>query len=217
MHHMTKNRPTQAAAAALLLVPASLLLAACGSSSSSSTTTTAATSASASTTVPVRPVPPGGFAGRFNALRECLAKNGINLPKRTPGQRPTPGLGLLGTGVGPNGAPRLPAGVTRAQYEAALKKCGGGRGGFFRRPGGGARLSSPAFQQALDKFAACMRENGENVPAPNTSGKGPIFNTSGLNTSSPQFRAAAAKCSADLRSSFAAPGGQGTTPPGGGA
>ncbi len=70
---------------------------------------------------------------------------------------------------------QLPKGVTRAQYEAAIKKCGGGS--FAGR---GARFNSPAYKAALTKFAACMRENGVNVPAPNTSGSGPIFDTKGL-------------------------------------
>jgi hypothetical protein len=79
--------------------------------------------------------------------------------------------------------------VSRAQYEAALKKCGAGA---FR--GGGARFKSTAFKQALPKFAECMRENGVNLPAPNTSGNGPVFNTKGLNTSSAQFHSAEARC-----------------------
>ena len=83
------------------------------------------------------------------------------------------------------GGPQLPKGVTRAQYEAALKKCGGSS---FARCG--ARLQSPAFKAALAKFASCMTENGVNVPAPNTSGKGPIFDTKGIDTASAQFRTA---------------------------
>jgi hypothetical protein len=53
---------------------------------------------------------------------------------------------------------------------------------------------------ALTRFAACMRENGVNLPPPNTSGKGPIFNVSGLNVASTEFKAAEAKCAVDLRS-----------------
>jgi hypothetical protein len=52
-----------------------------------------------------------------------------------------------------------------------------------------------------------MRENGVNVPEPNTSGNGPVFGTKGLNTSSAQFRAAEAKCRVDLRSAFFGAGG----------
>jgi hypothetical protein len=138
---------------------------------------------------------------------ECLQKDGITLPKRTPGKRP--GGGFLGGG---GGGPTLPKGVTKAQYEAAIKKCGGfprGGGAFFRG-GGAAALSSPAAKQALLKFAACMRENGVNVPAPNTSGKGPVFNNKGLNAGSSKFKTAESKCTGDLTSAFKArPGGAG--------
>ena len=188
-----RRRHTPAAAAVLLLVLASLVLAACGGSSGSTTST-----ANASATTSTRAGAAGALAGRFSALRECLQKNGITLPKRTPGQRPSPGSGgFLG-----GGGAALPKGVTQAQYEAAVKKCGGdvNGGAFFR--GGAGRFDSPAVTQALAKFAACMRENGVNVPTPNTSGKGPIFNTKGLNTSSAAFKAAETKCSSDLRGAF---------------
>ena len=56
-----------------------------------------------------------------------------------------------------------------------------------------------------------MRENGVNLPAPNTSGKGPVFNTKGINTSSTAFKSAESKCRSDLG---AAAGGGG--PPSGG-
>ena len=52
-----------------------------------------------------------------------------------------------------------------------------------------------------------MRENGVKIPAPNTSGKGPIFNTKGLDTSSTQFTTAERKCRSDLHTAFGgAPG-----------
>ena len=92
--------------------------------------------------------------------------------------------------------------MTRTQYEAIRKKCGANflGGGGLRRglPGIGSRLQSPAVVQALAKFAACMRENGVNVPAPNTSGKGPVFNTKGLNTTGSAFRTAVTKCISKL-------------------
>jgi hypothetical protein len=169
------------AAAALPLLLAALLLAACGGSSGSATGAAATSSAGGSTNA----APGGGpNGGRFAAVRECLQKNGITLPRRTPGQPRPQGGGLLGGG----GTPPLPSGVTKAQYEAALKKCGAGA---FR---GGARLNSAAFKAALPKFAACMRENGVTLPAPNTSGNGPVFDVKGVNTSSAQFKGAQAKC-----------------------
>jgi hypothetical protein len=234
MSHNDSNRRKPAAAAVLVILLACIGLAACGSSSSSSTSTsTAATSASATTGTGAK----GPNAGRFTATRECLQKNGITLPQRTPGQRRPPGAagGLLGGGGGSGGAagPQLPKGVTRAQYEAVLKKCGGGN---FAGRGGGARFSSPAFKTALAKFATCLRQNGVNVPAPNTSGKGPVFDTKGIDTSSAQFKAAEVKCQSVLRAAFqrgpsasgsgasgsgagngGAPSGGGQAPGGGGA
>jgi hypothetical protein len=109
-----------------------------------------------------------------------MREHGVDLPK--------PGAGA-----------QLPKGVTRTQYQAALKKCAGGAA--FPRP----RANSPASRQsltksaALTKFAACMRENGVKLAEPNTSGKGPIFKTTGIKTASTQFRAAERKCSAVLR------------------
>ncbi|HEY2398621.1 MAG TPA: hypothetical protein VGH78_06475 [Solirubrobacteraceae bacterium] len=194
--HRIKKTSKPAAAALLLLLLATLVLAACGGSSTGSATGASATSSTGSTNSA-----PGG--GRFAAVRECLQKNGITLTRRTPGQRPRQGGGLLGG----RGTPALPSGVTRAQYEAALKKCGAGA---FR---GGARRNSTAFKQALPKFAACMRENGINLPTPNTSGNGPVFDVKGLNTSGTQFKSAQAKCQPILTAARgqAGPGGR---PPG---
>jgi hypothetical protein len=214
MPHINRNRrnpagatwPATAAVLALLL--ACLGLAACGGSSKGSSTSANAAAASASASgAPTGPT--GPRAGRFKALRECLQKNGISPPSRTPGARRPPGIGGF---LGGAGGPQLPKGVTRAQYEAAIKKCGGGA----FAGGAGGRLKNPAYTQALAKFATCMRENGVNVPAPNTSGNGPIFNTKGLNTKSSQFKTAETKCSSDLRTAFPARPGAGAGPPGAG-
>ncbi len=127
--------------------------------------------------------------------------------------------GLLGGDTGPV----LPKGVTRTQYEAILKKCGSGfAAGRFGA--GRDRFNSPEAKKALVKFAACMRENGVKIGEPNTSGKGAIFDTKGINTTSPQFAAAERKCQSYLHTAFggrpggganAAPGaGTGAAPPG---
>ena len=181
MPHLNSNRrkPAVSAAAVLVLLLACLGLAACGSSSGSSSSTTSASAPATTTTGATGAKGPN--ADRFAAIRECLQKNGITLPQRTPGQRRPPG----------------------------------GAGGFLGG-GGGARFKSPAFQAALVKFASCMRANGINMPAPNTSGSGPIFSTKGLNTASAQFKAAEAKCSGALRSSFRrGAGAGGKAPPAG--
>jgi len=216
MSHIHSNRrKSMAVIATALVLLACLALAACGGSSSS----TSSTSANASATTPAGTGATGtgatGLAGRggarFQAIRECMQKNGITLPKRTPGQRRPGGAGgFLGGGAG---GPQLPSGVTRAQYEAAIKKCGGGA--FANR---GAHLKNPAYLGALAKFAACMRENGVNVPAPNTSGNGPIFGTKGIDTKGAQFEAADKKCRSILSAAFQrTPGTDGpTSAPGGG-
>jgi hypothetical protein len=227
-----------ASAVALVLLLACLGLAACGGSSSKSSTATATNAASTGANGAQ-----GRGAGRFAAMRACLQKNGITLTQRAPGARRVPGPGPGPGGPGPRGlepgspgprglgpggpgpgglffgpagsGPQLPKGVTRAQFLAALKKCGGG---FFRygRPAGArlgrarARLESPAFRKALTAYAACLRSNGVKVPAPNTSGKGPIFNTTGIDTSSAKFRSAGMKCASVLRAAI-----PGAPPPGG--
>jgi hypothetical protein len=214
MTHM-KRRISSMTLAALTLALASVVLAACGSSSSSTTVAQSATtspgtgtSTSPGTTTPgAKSSTPGGLAGRFSAFRECMQKQGITLPQRKPGQ---PGGGLLG---GAGAAPALPAGVTRAQYEAALQKCAALRPRFPGRVGGpGQRPRSPAFAAALVKFGACMRENGVALPAPNTTGKGPVFSTKGISTTTPQFRTAESKCAPLLRQGLSRPGAGG--PPG---
>jgi hypothetical protein len=222
-HPNTRSRKP-AAAAVIVLLLACVGLAACGGSSSkTSSSANAASTATASTgtastgtsSTGSSTSAPGARRGgaRFAAMRECLEKNGITLPKRTSGSgRPTGAAGgFLGGGAGAGGL-QLPKGVTRAQYEAALKKCGGhvftggGRGGF---------TNNPVFKTALTKYAECLRHNGVNVPAPNTSGNGPVFDTKGVNTSSPQFKTATAKCRSTLTGAFRRPGGAGGPSPGG--
>jgi hypothetical protein len=213
-HLNTMSRRPAAALLTLLAAGAvgSVGLAACGSSSTTTTTTAANAAAPGAvgtttpgTTTPGAPgtPPPGARGSRFAAMRECLQKDGITLPQRRPGAG-----GFLG---GAQGGPQLPAGVTRTQFEEALRKCGGGafRGGnhFFR--------DSPRFRQAYAQFAACMRQNGVDLPTPNTSGKGPIFDTEGIDTTSAQFKAADAKCRSDLFAAATRGGGGAYRPPAG--
>ncbi|HEX3511415.1 MAG TPA: hypothetical protein VHT27_09995 [Solirubrobacteraceae bacterium] len=184
--------------AVLLALALTLTLSACGGGSSAKTTTKSAASTTAGGSGATARVRTRGLA----KLRECLQQNGIKLPKRR-------GLG----GGYLNGTSRvLPPGVSRSQYEAVLKKCGGApllRGGTR----GFGRLNTPAFKAGLKQFAACMRAAGVNVPEPNTSGKGPIFSTAGLNPRSSTFRKASAKCSKLLANALRRPPA-GSAPPG---
>lgn len=199
---------------------ACLGLSACGGGSSGTSSVAAATTGTTATSAASAkgtsstgaaantPAASGAVPKRFAAIRECLQKNGITLPKRSPGSGPPPGTNRLG----------LPKGVTAQQYQAAVKKCGGG--GFGAGAGAFRRANSPVFRQALSKYGECLRQNGINIPAPNTSGKGPIFSTKGIDTTSPKFKAATMKCRATLIGAFRSVrpnGGVGTgTPPAGG-
>jgi hypothetical protein len=191
-HRISRRR----LAGLVILAAAAAVLAGCGGSSKSST------NAAATTTT-------GQGAARFAALRSCLAKNGISLPQRTPGQGRPPGAGrgaggIFGGGGGPGaGGPRLPAGVTTAQYQAALAKCGGSLGA--RRQLTPAQKA--AQQAALVKFATCMRADGVPLAAPNATGTGPVFNTSKIDTKSAKFTAAETKCAPLLPARFGRRGG----------
>jgi hypothetical protein len=228
--HGGKRTGKPAAGVLAILTLACLGLTACGGSSGNSTNAaatgavTAGTSGASSTSgSPSQGNKSGAGRPGFSAIRECLRKNSVTLPKRTPGSGGPAGGAFLGAGGGAGG-PRLPKGMTRPQFEAALKKCGGGNFGarFGKGATGARRINSPVFRAALVKYAACLRQNGVNIPAPNTSGKGPIFGTKGIDTSSPRFRAATMKCRGTLIGAFRRPPGAGAangtsgSPPAGG-
>ena len=58
------------------------------------------------------------------------------------------------------------AAFNNPKFRAALQACGGGR--FTQR-----RFTPNTA--AVAKFTACVKQHGYNLPAPNFSGKGPIF------------------------------------------
>jgi hypothetical protein len=78
------------------------------------------------------------------------------------------------------------------------------------------KLDNLAFRTALTKYGDCLRENGIKLPAANTSEKGSVFDTKGINTSSKQFKAAAAKCRGALAGAIRRPAGAAGGPPVGG-
>ncbi len=181
------NHTRRAALAALAAACAIGALAACGSSGGS----TAAKSASASGTTSTSTTPSSpAFGERIAKLRKCLHENGVGSQRRKPGT--PPGQGLRGL--------QLPKGMSRAQYNAVLKKCG--LGGALAGAGRRGLRNDPQFKAALSKFSACMTEHGIKLPPANSSGTGPVFNTKGVDTSSPQFKSAVAKCRPALAKAF---------------
>jgi hypothetical protein len=59
-------------------------------------------------------------------------------------------------------------------------------------------LANPRYRRALATFAACMRRRGVHLPPPNTTGRGPIFPTNGIDVRSPGFKTAIARCRDNL-------------------
>ncbi len=236
-HRTPRRRPATLASLIALtatLVAASLGLAACGGSSSTTTTTTqtaanaaatgtttgststsgTSTGTSSTGTTGTGTSTTGTTAGssaatRFAATRTCLAKKGITLPQRSAG---------TGGFLGGAGGAQLPKGMSRAQFAEALHSCGAGfNGNHFGKRGKGFKnpFNNPRFHSVLARFAACLRQNGISIGEPNTSGKGPIFDTKGINTGSAQFKAATAKCRSTLlyalKPNRAQPGASGST------
>ncbi len=165
MPHNSTTSRARLATPVALMLVFATLLLSACGSSSSSTSSSARSTGSSKTAAAPEQRPV--------AFSQCLRKNGIA----------TAGAGATAT---------LPAGVNQTQYQAAVRKCGGFPG--VARPGG-PKLASSQFAQVLAKFAGCMRANGVNVPVPNTSGKGPILDTKGLDPTSAKFVAARQKCS----------------------
>ena len=91
--------------------------------------------------------------------------------------------------------------MSQAQFAEALRSCGGGvKGNHFGRSANRFQrfFNNTRFRAALLRFAACMRQNGVNFGDPNTTGKGPVFATKGINTGSARYKAASAKCRSTL-------------------
>jgi hypothetical protein len=212
---MKHSRTLRLPALAATIVLAGLLVAACGSSSNTgSATASSSTSAAAAA---------GGAASSARSkLAACLKAHGVTLPARPAGarRRPPGGYGgyggygggapgfFFGGGGGASGSGGPGAGrFDNPKFRAALKACGGGS-----LP---QRRATPN-KAAVTKFAACVTQHGYTLPAPNFSGKGPIFPAA--ISRNKKFQAAAKACASDLRPQTAAgAGGAGSSaPPGSG-
>jgi hypothetical protein len=203
----------------LLIAPAlaAFTLAACGGSSSDGGTT--GTQASASASPGSSTTRSGGQPGFMSdEVQACLKKQGVTLPQRAPrgggGQPPEgygpPGGGLPGGGQPPEGAtPPGGAGFggtmsdeDRQKLQDAMKACGvempdRGQGGGSQRPD----INDAGYQKRVNDYVACVRENGFDLPDPDFSGDGPIFDPDKVDQSDKTFQAASAKCQSKLRPS----------------
>lgn len=171
-------------------VVATLAIAACGSSgTSSSTSSSAAGTPSASTS--------GRGSVRDPAQRAklvaCLEQHGVTLPSGPPAGR---ARGFFGGAGGLRANPKL---------RAALRACGAGF-----RPGSG-RFNSAARKAQVNKFVACVRKHGYDLPKPNFSGHGSVFPSK--IQSDPKFQAASKSCASLLRPPAGQQGAPGGGPP----
>lgn len=176
----------------VLVAAAALLLAGCGGSGGSdsgSEESSAATSEQAGG--------PGGFPEISDETRSCLKENGVELPD--------PGQGGPPAGGPPEGGPPAgepPQGFAKggAEVKKAFEECG------VELPQGkpeGAPMNSSAFRKSIKEYAACIGENGYDLPEPNVSGEGPVFKESEVDREDPKFEVANEKC----QSLLGAPGG----------
>ncbi len=201
---MKQSRTLRPVALTLAVAATALLLAACGSSSntgsSSSSTSSGGAAASAG----------GAATAARSKFAACLKAHGVTLPARPAGARRRPGgpgsgyggggRGFFFGGSGAAGGGPASGRFNNPKFRAALQACGGGR---FPQ-----RRFTPN-KAAVTKFTACVKQHGYNLPAPNFSGKGPIFPAAIARDK--KFQAAARACASDLR-----PAGAGS-PPGSGA
>ena len=207
MNHL---RTVRLAMLAGTIVATAIVLAACGSSSNTSSRSASSGSAASAAAG-------GANAAARTKFVACLKAHGVTLPNRPPGARRRPNVGEGGGfgggggffGGGGNGAPGAAGGarasrLNNPKMRAALQACGAGR---FPQ-----RRFTPS-KAAVTKFVACVKQHGYNLPAPNFSGKGPIFPASIEHDK--KFQAAVKPCASELRPAGAPGSGAGNA--GGGA
>ena len=166
----------------LAVVVAALLLAGCGGSSGSDSSSEESSAASSE-----QAGGPGGFAEISDETRTCLKENGAELPE--PGQGGPPAGGPPEGGPPAGGPPQGFKGG--AKMKKAFEECG------VELPQGkpeGTPMNSSAFRKSIKEYAACMGENGYDLPEPNVSGEGPVFSESEVDREDPKFEAANEKC-----------------------
>lgn len=116
-----------------------------------------------------------------------------------------PGGGLPGGGGGRTGGPAGGGGAgmstaDREKLQAALKTCGvtAPADGAGRRPGR-PDVSSAAYRKSIEAYVACVKKNGFDLPKPDFSGDGPIFDPGEVDQDDATFKKASEACQSTLR------------------
>lgn len=200
-----------------LAAVAALVVAGCGGGGGSETSAGSST-ASATTGGEGQQAGKGGFAQISDEQRECLKEQGVELPE--PGEGGGPPGGEGGEGGPPEGGEMPEAGeMPYGEPPEGGEKPEGGEGGppgfggengeemkeAFEACGvetpqmqggpGGANTNSAAFKKQVKEYVACVRENGYELPEPDFSGEGPVFDESEVDRESAAFKKASEACS----------------------
>ncbi|MGH2832466.1 MAG: hypothetical protein ACRDK2_06785 [Solirubrobacteraceae bacterium] len=121
----------------------------------------------------------------FSKYLACLRQNGVSVPSSD--MSGTPSLKGIDT--------------ASSQYREAATKC---RKTLFGNRAASTSKTSTAVASArlhslLVRYIACLRQNGVNVPSSDTNGVGSL---KGVNTTTPQFKAARTKCESVILSAL---------------
>jgi len=201
------------AAALLSAVLACLIISACGGSSE--TSATVKTVAAAARPSAAKPVGSAHVKQALAGFAACLRQNGVSLPAAAGSHAALP-FSLKGLDPNSPGYRRALA-ACRPALIAAFKAAASRRSrltspsgaGSAPRRSAGASVSArighvrvpPAMTAILERFTACMRTNGvASFPQPD----GGAFRIAGLHLdpSSPQYRAAEARCNPILQAAL---------------
>jgi hypothetical protein len=123
----------------------------------------------------------------FEHLNTCLKAHGIVDPEASAKvadiERTIPAL------LGAGGIP-VPSGVTKPQYEAALRRCG-----VTNAHVGRVAITNPLVKRKVLSVRSCLANNGFTLPVANFPGPGPVLDTSLIDVDSARWVATAMGCS----------------------
>jgi hypothetical protein len=109
------------------------------------------------------------------------------------------GGGKPGASVASLGTTTTPGAGTPANTAGGAPSAGGGAESGGGSRSGGRLVMAGGSIQAMARFAACMRKNGEpNFPDPNAQGQISISSAAGINPGSAQFQHAQQACQKEL-------------------
>lgn len=108
----------------------------------------------------------------------------------------------------------------REKLQKAMEKCGGQAPGANRRGGpAGARqrpdVNSAAYRKTINAYVTCVRKNGYDLPDPDFSGDGPIFDPKEVDQQDATFKKASKACQSTLQTPRSGGGSTTTTTPSG--